>query len=111
MSIELGSKIFDGPHLLKEWNPLTFPAIYAVLMRPEPKDKPDEYFILYLCESEEFSKLESGLDHLKYKCWFNEAGFRSNIYISAHLMPNSTPDERQKLINAFISFYKPVCND
>ncbi|MBI5679979.1 MAG: hypothetical protein HZC47_03670 [Methanobacterium sp.] len=111
MSIELGSKIFDGPHLLKEWNPLTFPAIYAVLMRPEPKDKPDEYFILYLCMSEEFSKLESCLDHPKYKCWFKEAGFRSNIYISAHLMPNSTPDEREKLINAFIKIYKPVCND
>ena|SRR5665648_657692 len=111
MSIELCNILFDGPHLLKEWNPLNFPAIYAVLMMPEPKDKPDEYFILYLCESKEFSKLESGLDHPKYKCWFREAGFRSNIHISAHLMPNSDFKDREKLKNAFISLYKPVCND
>ena len=37
MSIEIGNRVFDGPHLIKDWDPLNFPAIYAVLMKPDPK--------------------------------------------------------------------------
>jgi hypothetical protein len=111
MSIEISKRIFDGPHLIKDWNPLSFPAIYAIMMKPDPKTRRDDYQVLYFCESSEFSGLKSGLDHPKYKCWFKEAGFKGNIHISAHLMPNSTFEEREKLKNAFISLYKPVCND
>jgi hypothetical protein len=111
MSIELGNRLFDGPHLLKDWIPLNFPAIYAILMKPDPKNERDAYQILYLCESSEFSGIESGLDHPQYKCWFKEAGFKSNVYISAHVMPNSTFDDRKLLKNALISMYEPVCND
>jgi hypothetical protein len=110
MNIELGSRLFDGPHLLKEWNPLNFPAIYAIMMKPDPKNERDTYLVLYFCESSEFSEIESGLDHPKYKCWFKEAGFKSNIYIGAHLMPNSSFDERKLLKSVFINIYKPVCN-
>lgn len=110
MSIEIGNRVFDGPHLIKEWDPLNFPAIYAILMKPDPNER-DTYQLLYICESSEFSELESGLDHPKYNSWFKEAGFKSNIYISAHVMPNSTFEERKLLKNAFISLYKPICND
>ncbi len=111
MSIELGNRLFDGPHLLKEWDPLNFPAIYAILMKPNPKNERETYQILYICESTEFSELKSGLDHPKYECWFKEAGFKSNIYISAHVMPNSTFEDIKLLKNVFIEMYEPVCND
>ena len=111
MSIELGNRLFDGPHILKDWIPLNFPAIYAVLMKPDPKNERDTYHLLYLCESSEFSGIESGLDHPKYECWFKEAGFKSNVYISAHVMPNSSFEEMKLLKNALISLYGPVCND
>lgn len=110
MSIEWGNRLFDGPHLLKEWNPLNFPAIYAVMMKPDPKNKRDTYNILYFCESNEFSEIKSCLDHLKYKCWFKKASFKSNIYIGAHLMPRSSFEERKLLKNWLISLYDPVCN-
>lgn len=110
MSIEISNRVFDGPHLIKDWDPLNFPAIYAVLMKPEPNEG-ESYQLIYICESGEFSGLESGLDHPKYECWFKEAGFKSNIYIGAHVMPNSTFEDRKLLKNAFISMYDPVCND
>ncbi|MGB9979786.1 hypothetical protein [Methanobacterium sp.] len=110
MSIEIINRVFDGPHLLKEWDPLNFPAIYAVLMKPDPKNEPESYQLLYICESSEFSKLESILDHPKYESWFKEAGFKSNIYISAHVMPNSTFEDRKLLKNVITGMYEPICN-
>jgi len=109
MSIEISNRLFDGPHLLKEWTPLNFPAIYAILMKPDPKNNPDGFQIIYLCESNEMIK-ESYLNHPKYNCWFKNAGFKSNIYISAHVMPKSTFEERKKLKNALITIHKPPCN-
>lgn len=111
MGIKISNRLFDGPHLLKDWNPLSFPAIYAIMMKPDPKNKRDTYHVLYFCESNEFSEIGSSLDHPKYKCWFKKAGFKSNIYIGAHLMPNSTFEEMKLLKNAFISLYNPICND
>ena len=111
MNIEWGNKLFDGPYLLKEWEPLNFPAIYGVMMKPDPKNERDTYHILYFCESGEFSRIESYLEHPKYECWFKNAGFKSNIYISAHLMPRSSFEERKFLKNWLIDLYKPVCND
>lgn len=109
MSIEIGNRVFDGPHLLKDWDPLNFPAIYAVLMKPDPNEH-NTYQLLYICESSEFSKLKSGLDHPKYERWFKEAGFKSNVYIGAHVMPNSTFKDRKLLKNVLIDMYEPVCN-
>lgn len=110
MSIEISNRLFDGPHLIKEWNPLNFPAIYAIMMRPDPENNPEEYQMIYLCESRELSEV-SYLNHPKYECWFKEAGFRGNIFISAHVMPNSTSEEREKLKNALIRVHMPLCND
>lgn len=110
MSIEISNRVFDGPHLLKDWTLLNFPAIYAILMKPDPKNEREAYQLLYICESTEFSELTSGLDHPKYESWFKEAGFKSNIYISAHVMPNSTFEDRKLLKNAIINIYEPVCN-
>ena len=111
MSIEISNRLFDGPHLIKEWNPLNFPAIYAIMMKPDPENNPDGFQIVYLCDSGELSGEESYLNHPKYKCWFKEAGFRSNIYISAHVMPKSTPEDIEKLKSALISVHMPPCND
>jgi hypothetical protein len=111
MSIEISNRLFDGPHLIKKWDPLNFPAIYAIMMKPDPKNNPDGFQIIYLCESIELSGEESYLNHPKYDCWFKQAGFRSNIYISAHVIPNSTPVAREKLKNALISIHIPPCND
>lgn len=111
MSIEISKRLFDGPHLIKEWDPLNFPAIYAIMIRPDPENNPDGYQIIYLCESGELSKEKSCLDHPQYNCWLKAAGFKSNIFISAHVMPNSTLEDRKKLLNALISIHMPPCND
>ncbi|MGZ7048497.1 MAG: hypothetical protein ACXVHO_00680 [Methanobacterium sp.] len=111
MSIEISKRLFDGPHLIKEWDPLNFPAIYAIMIKPDPENNPEGFQIMYLCESRELSGEESYQTHPKYKCWFERAGFKGNIYISAHLMPRSTFEERETLKNALISIHNPPCND
>ncbi len=110
MGIEISKRIFDGPHLIKEWNPLNFPAIYAIMMKPQPEDDPDGFQIIYLCQSDELRGENSHQTHDKYRCWFEKAGFKSNIYISAHVMPRSTFKEREELKNALISIHNPPCN-
>jgi len=40
-----------------------FPAIYAVMMRPDPENNPEEYQIIYLCESNELSEEKSYFSH------------------------------------------------
>lgn len=109
MSIEISKRLFDGPHLLKEWTPLNFPAIYAIMMKPDPENNPEGFQMIYLCESGELSGHEYK-NHPKYDCWFEKAGYKSNIYISAHVMPRSTFEERERLKNALIMIHKPYCN-
>ncbi|WP_414470505.1 hypothetical protein [Methanobacterium sp. ACI-7] len=111
MSIEISNRLFDGPHRIKEWNPLNFPAIYAIMTKPDPENNPDGFQIIYLCESSELSKEKSYPDHPQYECWLKKAKFRGNIYISAHVMPNSSSEEREKLKNALISVHIPPCNE
>ena len=109
MSIKISNRLFDGPHLLKEWSPLNFPAIYAILIKPDPENNPDGFQIIYLCESNELSE-KNYLDHPKYDCWFKKAGFKGNIYIGAHVMPKSTFEDMKMLKNALIAVHKPQCN-
>jgi hypothetical protein len=66
MSIEISNRLFDGPHLIKECNPLNFHAIYAIMMKPDPENTPEGFQIMYLCESSELSGEESYLNQSKY---------------------------------------------
>lgn len=110
MSITWGNVNFDGPYPITNWDPPYRAAVYAIMMKPEPRNKPDTYRILYFGESSNLSERGFYRSHHKYGCWIKEAGSESNLFIGIHLMPNSTVSERQNIETALVNQYNPVCN-
>lgn len=111
MSIKWGNVAFDGPYPITDWDPPYRAAVYAIMMKPDPANRPKTYRILYFGESENLSERGFYRSHHKYDCWLEEAGSDSNLYIGIHLMPNSTKEERTAVESALIDEYQPTCND
>ncbi len=111
MSITWGNVSFDGPYSITNWDPPYRAAVYAIMMKPDPSNKPGTYRILYFGESGNLSERGFYKSHQKYDCWIDKAGSESNLYIGIHLMPDSTPEERRDVESALINQYKPDCND
>ena len=101
---------FEGPYSIKEWEPPYRAAIYSIMMRPDPKNKPNTFRVLYFGESSNLSERGLIKDHHKYECFVKHAGSEDNLYIAVYLMPESTQDERRKIEQYLISVYNPPCN-
>jgi hypothetical protein len=111
MSITWGDVKFEGPYRLTEWDPPRRAAVYAIMMQPDPKNKPRTYRILYFGECSNLSERGFDKSHDKYDCWLDNAGPDSNLYAGIHRMPNSTAGERQEVESALIDRYSAACND
>ena len=111
ISIEWGGITFDGPDPITQWDPPYRAAVYAIMMRPDPENKPTTYRILYFGESSNLSERGFYRFHHKYECWLNEAGSESNLFIGIYLMPNSIAEERKRVEQRLVSEYNPKCND
>ena len=111
VSIEWGDVSFEGPYPIIDWEPPYSDAVYAMMIKPDPKNKPDTYRILYFGESSNLSERGFYRSHHKYDCWLQHAGSESNLYIGIHRMPNSTVEERRKVESKLIEQYHPACND
>lgn len=111
MPITWGDVKFDGPYLITEWDPPYRAAMYAIMMRPDPINKPDTYHILYFGESSNLSERGFYRSHHKYQCWLEKAGSESNIYIGIYAMPSSTQEQRTEVEQRLVAQYKPACND
>ena len=49
--IRLGSAAgypFEGPRLLAGWTAPAVPAVFAILYRPDPEQRPDRYAVSYV---------------------------------------------------------------
>ena len=56
--IRLGSLAgypFEGPRLLGGWTPPPVPAVYAILYKPEPEAKPEQYAVIYVGHADDLS--------------------------------------------------------
>jgi len=111
MSIKWGDIEFEGPYPITDWKPPYRAAVYAIMMKPDPKSKPRIYRILYFGESSNLSERGFYRSHHKYDCWVRKSGSENNLYIGIYRMPNSTADQRQKVEARLIEQYHPVCND
>jgi len=101
---------FDGPYPISRWDPPFRAAIYAIMIKPEPINKPNIYTIIYFGESGNLSERGFYKSHHAYNCWIREAGNESNLFIGIHTIPNSTEEERLKIEQQLISEYNPTCN-
>lgn len=110
MSITWGNLSFDGPYTITNWEPPYRAAIYAMMTKPDPQNKPSTYRILYFGESSNLSERGFYRFHHKYNCWINYAGSDNNLFIGIYLMPDSTEDERRGIESALVNQYNPECN-
>jgi hypothetical protein len=111
MSIKCGNIEFEGPYPITNWEPPRRAAVYAIMMKPDPRNKPTTYRVLYFGESSNLSERGFYRSHHKYACWSREAGSESNLYIGIYRMPGSTPEQRRELESKLVEQYRPVCND
>ena len=111
MTITWGDTIFEGPFPATSWDPPRKAAVYAIMMKPDPKNKPDTFRILYFGESGNLNDRGFWKSHHKYDCFIKEASSESNLYIGIHLMPNSTTTEREEVEKKLNDQYNPRCKD
>ncbi len=81
-------------------------AVYAISI---PSGEPNTYTLIYVGESENLSERGFYRDHHKFGCWMSKAGTLDNIYISLHLMPNSTPEQRRTIETQAIGNWQLAC--
>lgn len=110
MSIKWGSINFEGPYPIKAWDPPYCAAVYAIMRKPDPENKPKSYRIIYIGGSVNLSDRRFYREEHKYNCWIKEADSEDNLYIGIYRMPNSSPDERIEIETNLINQYNPVCN-
>ena len=110
MSISLNDINFDGPYPITYLDPHYRAAVYTIMCKDDPANKPNEYTLIYVGESGDLSERGFYRSHQKYECWIKYAGSVQNLYIGIHLMPDSTPADRRQIESDLITHLSPDCN-
>ena len=84
--------------------------MYAIMIKPDPINRPRLYRIIYFGETSNLSDRGFWRSHHKYQCFIEQAGSGSNLYIGIYRMPNSTEDQRREVEQRLIDKYDPICN-
>jgi hypothetical protein len=109
--IKLIGKI-EGPSRLSELEPPDEPGIYAVLHRPDPRNRPDVFAVDYIGQS---SRLSSPAEYLwLYKrkdILLTRAGSIDSLFVVFYPMPESNENERLELRNSLVARFEPYLTD
>lgn len=111
--ITLGSSTgypFQGPVLLGEWTPPELAAVYAVLYRPLPQEKPDRFAVLYADHADNLATAGLPFHHRRAHCWAERAGSRWKLYIGTYVVPDGTRSHREAIVRELVAVYRPRCN-
>ena len=82
--IRLGSLAgypFEGPRLLAGWTPPARPAVFAIMYKPEPDAKPEQYAVIYAGHSDDLATERFPFSHPRAHCWVRRAGSRWKVYV------------------------------
>jgi hypothetical protein len=96
---------FLGPIRLSEWGPPMDEVLFLMLKRTK-----DTFEIIYAGESDKTNETDFFTKNEDFKCWIQNAGSESDLYLSIYPMWNSQPDQRKRLVQKIISRYNPICN-
>jgi hypothetical protein len=80
--IRLGSLAgypFEGPRLLAGWTPPAKAAVYAIMYRPGPETRSQEYAVIYVDHSDDLSLERFPFSHPRASCWTSRAGDRWRV--------------------------------
>ncbi len=106
MTLQILSYEFLGPIPLSKWGPPMDEVLYLLLKRSK-----DTFEILYVGQSGKTTEADFFTKNEHFKCWIQNAGSESNLYLSIYPMWNSEPEKRERLVNKIVSKYAPICNE
>jgi hypothetical protein len=110
--IRLGSLAgypFEGPRVLGGWTPPPVPAVYAVLLRPQP-DR-DRYTVIDVDESGDLTGAGLPFRHPRAGCWIARTGSRWNLYVCWYEVPGDSAAQRAEIVRQLVATYHPKCCD
>ena len=111
--IRLGSLAgypFEGPRVLAGWTPPPVAAVYAVLYRPDPDAKPQDYAVIYVGHSDDLASEGFPFRHPDAACWSERAGDRFDVRICFYEVPGGTRAHREQIARELGAVYRPGCN-
>ena len=107
--IRLGSLAgypFDGPRLLGGWTPPTVAAVYAIMYKPEPDKKPENYAVIYVGHADDLSAERFPFKHPRAARWIQRAGSKWKVYICTYEVPGGTRSHREQIARELIAIYR-----
>ncbi len=110
--IRLGSLAgypFEGPRLLGGWTPPPVAAVYAILYRPDPDDRAQDFAVLDVDQADDLSRTRLPFGHPRSRCWERRAGSRWNLHICIYEIPGGLRSHREQLVRELIALYRPGC--
>ncbi|KWX05472.1 hypothetical protein C3Y87_20730 [Carbonactinospora thermoautotrophica] len=111
--IRLGSLagyLFEGPRLLGGWTPPAVPAVYAILYKPDPDTRPNQYAVVYVGHSDNLAEEGFPFKHPRAHCWVEQAGSKWKVYICTFEVAGGGRSHREAIAKELIAIYKPHCN-
>ena len=111
--IRLGSLAgypFEGPRVLAGWSPPARAAVYAIVVRPDPERKPQEYAVIDVDHADDLTKEGFPFRHRRSACWMQRAANRYQIHICTYEVPGGLPSHREQIVRELLSVYQPGCS-
>jgi hypothetical protein len=112
--IRLGSLAgypFEGPRVLAGWTAPSTAAVFAIMYKPDPVAKPEEYGVVFVGHSDDLTTERLPFNHPLAPCWLQRVdGKRFGLYISFYEAPGAGPAHREQIVRELISVYRPGCN-
>ena len=111
--IRLGSLAgypFEGPRVLAGWTAPARAAVYAILVRPEPERKAQEYAVIDVDHSEDLSREGFPFQHPRASCWIPRAPNRYQLHICIYEVPGGLRSHREQIVRELVAVYKPGCS-
>lgn len=111
--IRLGSLAgypFEGPRLLAGWTAPAIAAVYAIMYRPGPEARSQEFAVIYVDHSDDLSRERFPFKHPRASCWTKRAGDRWKVHICTYEIPGGMQSHREQVTRELVAVYKPGCN-
>lgn len=112
--IRLGSLAgypFEGPRVLAGWTAAARAAVFAVMYKPDPVSKPEQYGVLFVGHSDDLSTERLPFNHPLAPCWLKRVnGKRFALYICTYEAPGARRAHREQIVRELVAVYRPGCN-
>lgn len=102
---------FDGPRVLGGWTPPSRPGVFAVLYKPDPDTRPDQYAVIYVGHHDDLSTAGFPFKHPRAHCWVQRAGSRWKVHIATLDVPGGNRPHREQIVQELAAIYHPRCNE